>query len=920
MKLPLRLRKRPDTEPATALLLTAATATDLLDLCIQLKADPLPRTYHIAEGFLLLLDRPTSQTFPHVVRLRRLADHLFLPVDADLVPPLRADEAAALVRQRGLVFLPGKQAQGFALDQPVPICMLLDAGPANRRDWQPFPELPKLAERLESVTLDMHEPPIDDILDAGRDDVATEDPKPADTGVLDAVQAKVASGVGKGLLGLGKLLGVQSLQNLGAKVIESAVEMRPVLSESILGKQEAALRELLREFREGDLDKALRRALPLGGEGGRGSVPASGSKLPQHSLFYSLRNLLGAGGRASIWFGGYDVQAELAKEYRKAAEQAAERGDFRRAAFIYGRLMHDYRAAANVLFKGGLYHDAALIYLQKLNDRMAAAGAFEAAGEIDRAVQLYRQMGDHVRAGDVLKKVGEVEAALVEYRIAADVKAAAGDHLWAGNLMLDRAERSDLAEEYWENGWKQRPVGNAVPCGLRLLQLNADRASLPRFLELTREGRQFFEPPGNDTSAGEFFTKAVKLVERPLLEEARDDVRDLSLLGLAHKLRQRASSEGRPGNLVSSMFGQSGAWPAPVTSDAAFAVSAITRRPEPVPVQCKKPATTRLRVGVHTVTAVCSAWATGDVFIGFENGEVVCFRPKTSETVRVAVTPQARRQFYLNEDEFPPVGSPHIAALGTDGMGQKLFVHWVEPIDSAYDWLGSARLLANGTYERLGGELVWGPVWLSDHLEIMVDRDQLRVDHRYGRSRFPPPFESKELVHGRLWVHSSMLLLFGWESIWYCPTNTGQSTGTPDWGQVSLGWVPAIPKDSTLKAVPLAWLEHGNSAEVVGLSEGGVVHWSTLERKDIKYNKIERGFHGFEPSGHQAATIIRPGLIAAVTEGKVRWLGPSKSLLSPQAETDITLTNAVACFPSYLTSELIVVSSDGMIERVPIPV
>src|SRR5262249_50198220 len=151
------------------------------------------------------------------------------------------------------------------------------------------------------------------------------------------------------------------------------------------GRQEAALRALLRDFREGNLDRALRRALPFGETGERGGVPSSGAHLPENNLAYSLTDILGSGGGpAGYWLGGHDVWTELAEEYRKAARQAARRGDFRRAAYIYGKLLRDYRLAANTLLQGGLAHDAAVLYLTKVGDSLAAARAFEAAGEVDR--------------------------------------------------------------------------------------------------------------------------------------------------------------------------------------------------------------------------------------------------------------------------------------------------------------------------------------------------------------------------------------------------------------------------------------------------------------------------------------------------------------------------------------------------------
>ena len=79
------------------------------------------------------------------------------------------------------------------------------------------------------------------------------------------------------------------------------------------------------------------------------------------------------------WLGGADIWAELAREYRRLAQEAAARGDHRRAAYIHGVLLRDLRSAANALMAGGLFRDAALIFRDKLNDDLSAARAFEQA-------------------------------------------------------------------------------------------------------------------------------------------------------------------------------------------------------------------------------------------------------------------------------------------------------------------------------------------------------------------------------------------------------------------------------------------------------------------------------------------------------------------------------------------------------------
>ena len=124
-------------------------------------------------------------------------------------------------------------------------------------------------------------------------------------------------------MGLGAILGIKALADLGADWISRAAGGLPRLTEAMLGKQEGALRELLRQFREGDVEQALRRALPLGGTGERGGMPSADGKLPNVDPTYSLQSILGSGrGPTGLWFGGNDLAVELAKEYRKAAEEA----------------------------------------------------------------------------------------------------------------------------------------------------------------------------------------------------------------------------------------------------------------------------------------------------------------------------------------------------------------------------------------------------------------------------------------------------------------------------------------------------------------------------------------------------------------------------------------------------------------------
>ena len=400
----------------------------------------------IAGGFLFRLpdavsraDHETHEVFPGVIRLRALSPGLFVPVDAALTPALLPDEASALVRQRGLVFLPGGVVLEFNPAVPLSAGDLLAVPRRPPRSWQPLPAKSSRPTQLNAILLDIPDQPPEAIIEAGGSGIGVEAPRPPAAGAGKTLAGNATANLGKGLMWLGDKLGVQGLAGLGASLVAGAMKAVPRISEAVLGQQEAALRELLRQFREGNVEDALRRALPLGAAGGRGGTTAQDANLPTHSLFYRLGELLGTGQGGSVWLAASNVYEDLEAAYRRAAEEATRRGDYRRAAFIYGKLLQDWRLAAGVLARGGLHHDAAILYLEKLNDRHAAARAFEEAGEVDRALDLYCSHGEHILAGNLLMRAGEAERTVEEYTLAADKEAANGRHLVAGDLMTASA-------------------------------------------------------------------------------------------------------------------------------------------------------------------------------------------------------------------------------------------------------------------------------------------------------------------------------------------------------------------------------------------------------------------------------------------------------------------------------------------------
>lgn len=564
MKVPLEPRRIPASAAATALLLPGHDPKTLLDLCMQVGAGHWPHIYRTADGFLIQLSAPRLQPLAGVIRLRNLGPHLLVPVDAALQPALLADEAAVLTQQRGLIFLPGGRVLAFAPGEPLQPEEIVVAPRRSTGNWQRPPSGPDLPSRIQEIRLEVPERPLEDMIAEGRGDLATEMPRPPGASPAKQWISKMLFGMGQGLTQVGKAFNLSGLAGMGAGWMAAALQMAPRLTEELIGRQEAALRELLRQFRIGNIEQALRQALPLGGGGDRLGIPSADARLPMNNILYSLANLLGgARGPASVWFGSLDLHAELMQEYRKQAELALERGDFRRAAYIYARLLNDYRQAALALERGGLYRDAAVLYEKKLLAPLLAARCYEAVGDFDRALLLYRRIGEYERAGDLLTELGEPERALLEYVQAVEklIRQQRALHL-AGDLLLNKAKREDLALENYQAGWALRPDGPWLPCLQRLIQRRLARAESDTLMRLVAEAESFFRKPGHIQEAESIFNELAGSAEQlpdPLLA---DELRDRCLILLAAKMRELATADALGTTLTNA-----GGWPQALRSD-----------------------------------------------------------------------------------------------------------------------------------------------------------------------------------------------------------------------------------------------------------------------------------------------------------------------------------------------------------------
>ncbi|MEO1525260.1 MAG: hypothetical protein AAFX06_07470 [Planctomycetota bacterium] len=262
-----------------------------------------------------------------------------------------------------------------------------------------------------------------------------------------------------------------SSKGIGGMIQTVSRSIAERLSERLRAERERQIEKLL-DWMKTDPDRALRFALPLGGDGGFRGFAMPGAKLFEQTPNFSLSGL-GGGGPVDAWALRFDLQERLQASYREQLNRAKAAGQHRRAAYIAAHLLGDFRLAAVCLENGGHYSEAAVLYRDKLRQPQDAARCFAGAGQWEQAVELYRNTGELEKAGDLLREVGEEQAAIEAYEDAAARLVKSDRVLEAAELIDTKLGRRDAVLQLL---WSQWPDGNEpVATATRAFELMAEQ-------------------------------------------------------------------------------------------------------------------------------------------------------------------------------------------------------------------------------------------------------------------------------------------------------------------------------------------------------------------------------------------------------------------------------------------------------------
>lgn len=149
----------------------------------------------------------------------------------------------------------------------------------------------------------------------------------------------------------------------------------------------------------------------------------------------------------------------LQRQYRELAEKYEDEKNYKKASYIYLRLLKDSYKAAEVLERGKLYHEAAAVYLKYCENKDKAAACYQLARAYKEAIKLYAQLGDSERLGDIHLLLNDRKEANKHYFKVIDNYKENSQYVKASLVYKNKINDTSEAQKLLLNGWKTNKDG-----------------------------------------------------------------------------------------------------------------------------------------------------------------------------------------------------------------------------------------------------------------------------------------------------------------------------------------------------------------------------------------------------------------------------------------------------------------------------
>lgn len=181
------------------------------------------------------------------------------------------------------------------------------------------------------------------------------------------------------------------------------------------------------------------------------AVNDSGSAGSSRSYSAPKRQPSGSGGSALI---DSERFSTIQNRYEKMAEEFKERKDYAKAAHVYMKLLKNYYKAADVLEEGDLYSEAAAVHLKYCNNKNKAAECYEKGHVYKQAIELYRELNQNEKVGDLYTILKDKPEADKFYGKVIEEYKGSNQFVKASFVYKDKIKNIEGAQEVLISGWR----------------------------------------------------------------------------------------------------------------------------------------------------------------------------------------------------------------------------------------------------------------------------------------------------------------------------------------------------------------------------------------------------------------------------------------------------------------------------------
>jgi hypothetical protein len=387
---------------------------------------------------------------------RCIAQALLIPQYASIQPQVAEEEWKNLLFYDWHFFHPGLGMVGFQHCDRVNLADLLTYPAALEQDWTLAKAGPPSAPLLRQISV--LQPKVEDIFaqvqgvgDKDLKDLSKNKPSAEDG---KDIRSTLLSSLEKLLSQRPNLREGESQGWLGKMLDRLEMRISKILAD-LQKQRESEIDRLLKLYQD-DPEEALRYSIPLDNPyEGRGIAPPSGLLGRNNAPDFNLGGL-NTGGPRDNWELDAQRQIALRQHYLHLANQKIADGDYRKAAYIHAHLLGDFHTAANVLEQGKHFYEAAILYRDHLKDKQRAAQCFEKGGLYTEAIDLYLELGQKEKAGDLYTQIDQWTEAEKLYQNCAEEALKTSNHLEAARIYDHKLKDQNEAKVSLLKGWHDK--------------------------------------------------------------------------------------------------------------------------------------------------------------------------------------------------------------------------------------------------------------------------------------------------------------------------------------------------------------------------------------------------------------------------------------------------------------------------------